>query len=67
VRAPRRKRARAGPGHLMSRLHYRCFVGFIACAVAVVLAVSLVAALLASLVPARAAAKRDPLEGLRYE
>jgi lipoprotein-releasing system permease protein len=36
-------------------------------AVVIVLAVSLVAALLASLVPARAAAKRDPLEGLRYE
>jgi lipoprotein-releasing system permease protein len=36
-------------------------------AVAVVLAVSLVAALLASLPPARAAARCDPLEGLRYE
>jgi ABC-type lipoprotein release transport system permease subunit len=36
-------------------------------AVLVVLAVSLVAALLASLAPARAASKRDPLEGLRYE
>jgi lipoprotein-releasing system permease protein len=36
-------------------------------AVAVVLAVSLAAALLASLAPARAAARRDPLEGLRYE
>jgi lipoprotein-releasing system permease protein len=34
---------------------------------AVVLAVSLLAALLASLVPARAAARRDVLEGLRYE
>ena len=36
-------------------------------AVAVVLAVSLVAALLASLPPAGAAARRDPLQGLRYE
>ncbi len=36
-------------------------------AVAVVLAVSLAAALLASLPPSRAAARRDPLEGLRYE
>jgi lipoprotein-releasing system permease protein len=36
-------------------------------AVAVVLAVSLAAALLASLPPARAAARRDVLEGLRYE
>jgi lipoprotein-releasing system permease protein len=36
-------------------------------AVTVVLAVSLVAALLASIPPARAAAKRDVLEGLRYE
>jgi lipoprotein-releasing system permease protein len=36
-------------------------------AVAVVLAVSLAAALLASLPPARAAARRDPLDGLRYE
>jgi lipoprotein-releasing system permease protein len=36
-------------------------------AVVVVLAVSLAAALLASLPPARAAARRDVLEGLRYE
>ena len=36
-------------------------------AITVVLAVSLVAALLASIPPARAAAKRDVLEGLRYE
>lgn len=36
-------------------------------AVAVVVGVSLVAALLASLAPARAAARRDVLEGLRYE
>ncbi|HUK13442.1 MAG TPA: FtsX-like permease family protein, partial [Thermoanaerobaculaceae bacterium] len=36
-------------------------------AVTVVLAVSLLAALLASLAPARAAARRDVLEGLRYE
>jgi lipoprotein-releasing system permease protein len=36
-------------------------------AVATVLAVSLGAALLASLAPARAAARRDVLEGLRYE
>jgi lipoprotein-releasing system permease protein len=35
--------------------------------VAVVLGVSLAAALLASLAPARAAARRDVLEGLRYE
>ncbi len=35
--------------------------------VAVVVAASLAAALLASLAPARAAARRDPLEGLRYE
>ncbi len=38
-----------------------------ASAVALALAVSLVSALLASLVPARAAAHRDILEGLRYE
>jgi lipoprotein-releasing system permease protein len=36
-------------------------------AVAVVLAVSLLAALAASVAPARAAARRDVLEGLRYE
>jgi len=36
-------------------------------AVTVVLGVSLLAALLASLAPARAAARRDVLEGLRYE
>jgi lipoprotein-releasing system permease protein len=36
-------------------------------AVALALSVSLVSALLASLVPARAAARRDILEGLRYE
>ncbi|MBZ5588279.1 MAG: FtsX-like permease family protein [Acidobacteriia bacterium] len=36
-------------------------------AVGIVLAVSLLAALLASLAPARAAARRDALEGLRYE
>jgi ABC-type lipoprotein release transport system permease subunit len=35
--------------------------------VTVVLTVSLVAALLASLAPARAASRRDVLEGLRYE
>ena len=38
-----------------------------ATALAVVLAVSLGSALLASLAPARAAARRDVLEGLRYE
>jgi lipoprotein-releasing system permease protein len=38
-----------------------------ASAVALALSVSLVSALLASLVPARAAARRDILEGLRYE
>jgi len=32
-----------------------------------VLTVSLVAALLASIAPARAASRRDVLEGLRYE
>jgi lipoprotein-releasing system permease protein len=36
-------------------------------AIGAVLAVSLGAALLASLAPARAASRRDPLEGLRYE
>jgi lipoprotein-releasing system permease protein len=36
-------------------------------AIAVVLAVSLTAALLASVVPARAAARREVIEGLRYE
>jgi ABC-type lipoprotein release transport system permease subunit len=36
-------------------------------AVAIVLAVSLLAALLVSLAPAGAAARRDALEGLRYE
>jgi len=36
-------------------------------AVGIVLAVSLLAAFLASLAPARAAARRDALEGLRYE
>ena len=36
-------------------------------AVAVVIAVSLVSALAASVAPARAAARRDALEGLRYE
>jgi len=36
-------------------------------ALAVVLAISLLSALLASLAPARAAARRDTLEGLRYE
>jgi lipoprotein-releasing system permease protein len=36
-------------------------------AVAIVLGVSLLSALLASLPPARAAARRDALEGLRYE
>jgi lipoprotein-releasing system permease protein len=36
-------------------------------AIAVVLAISLAAALLASLAPARAAARRDVLQGLRYE
>ena len=48
---------------IVSHVPFRVTVG----TVAVVLAVSLVAALLASLAPARAAAKRDPLEGLRYE
>jgi putative ABC transport system permease protein len=38
-----------------------------AAALVVVLAVSLGSALLASLAPARAAARRDILEGLRYE
>jgi lipoprotein-releasing system permease protein len=38
-----------------------------ASAMALALAVSLISALLASLVPARAAARRDILEGLRYE
>jgi len=38
-----------------------------ASALALALAVSLISALLASLVPARAAARRDILEGLRYE
>ncbi len=36
-------------------------------AIAIVLAISLAAALLASLAPARAAARRDVLQGLRYE
>lgn len=48
---------------IVSHVPFRVTAG----AVLVVLAVSLVAALLASLAPARAAAKRDPLEGLRYE
>jgi len=48
---------------IVSHVPFRVTVG----AVVLVLAVSLVAALLASLPPARAASKRDPLEGLRYE
>lgn len=48
---------------IVSHVPFRVTAG----AVLVVLAVSLVAALLASLAPARAASKRDPLEGLRYE
>jgi lipoprotein-releasing system permease protein len=48
---------------IVSHVPFRVTAG----AVVAVLAVSLIAALLASLAPARAAAKRDPLEGLRYE
>jgi lipoprotein-releasing system permease protein len=48
---------------IVSHVPFRVTAG----AVVAVLAVSLAAALLASLAPARAAAKRDPLEGLRYE
>jgi ABC-type lipoprotein release transport system permease subunit len=48
---------------IVSHVPFRVTAG----AVFAVLAVSLAAALLASLAPARAAARRDPLEGLRYE
>jgi len=48
---------------IVSHVPFRVTAG----AVLVVLAVSLLAALLASLAPARAATRRDPLEGLRYE
>ncbi len=48
---------------IVSHVPFRVTAG----AVAGVLGVSLVAALLASLAPARAAARRDTLEGLRYE
>jgi lipoprotein-releasing system permease protein len=48
---------------IVSHVPFRVTVG----AVLAVLAVSLTAAFLASLAPARAASRRDPLEGLRYE
>lgn len=48
---------------LVSHVPFRVTAG----AVAVVLVTSLLSALLASLAPARAAARRDVLEGLRYE
>jgi lipoprotein-releasing system permease protein len=48
---------------IVSHVPFRVTVG----AVLAVLAVSLTAAFLASLAPARAAPRRDPLEGLRYE
>ncbi len=48
---------------IVSHVPFRVTLG----AVAVVLTVSVLAALLASLTPARAAARRDALEGLRYE
>jgi len=48
---------------VVSHVPFRVTAG----AIAVVLAVSLGAALLASLAPARAAARRDVLQGLRYE
>jgi lipoprotein-releasing system permease protein len=48
---------------VVSHVPFRVTAG----AMAAALAVSLVSALLASLVPARAAARRDILEGLRYE
>jgi len=48
---------------LLSHVPFRVTTG----AVAVVIAISVAAALFASLAPARAAARRDVLEGLRYE
>ncbi len=48
---------------IVSHVPFRVTAG----AVALVLTVSLAAALLASLAPARAASRRDALEGLRYE
>jgi lipoprotein-releasing system permease protein len=48
---------------IVSHVPFRVTAG----AVALVLTVSLLAAILASLAPARAAARRDALEGLRYE
>lgn len=48
---------------IVSHVPFRVTAG----AVLAVLAVSLTAAFLASLAPARAASRRDPLEGLRYE